>query len=171
MNEKYQIVQEVLTNASLLALLAAVIAGIILQYINRRREKIKVIELLKNDCAFNWKNIDWCRIVTAYPWSVYHNYKDIKGVSIKGNPVYYFSIASLKIFETEGANITRYLNKKQSEMFWELFNLLFDLENTRKVLEKIGNDDDNYEPYQKMFVYLANKSMKLYVKLVNDIQK
>jgi len=155
---------------TLIAFVPPIFGGIVVYYYIKNQEKKKIIDLLDNDCTLNWRNIEWNELTPPECGKGgLINYKNLN-VPFKGIPQYQFSISTLKLFESEGANITKHLNRKQSKMFWELFNLLYDLESTRLFLVKADPNDEDYFSFQECFVILSKKSKDLYLKLLADIQ-
>lgn len=156
--------------ANLTAIMVAVIGGLIVHCCVRITEKRKVCRMLYNDLHENWLNIDMMRLTTDHNQNTFI-FRGIDGLNLKGAVEYEFGVFSLRLFETEGARISKYLNKRESKIFWELVNKLYNLEETRKILLSTNSGDHNYKEYQKMFMEFAQESSRRYSELVGLLRK
>jgi uncharacterized membrane protein YraQ (UPF0718 family) len=148
--------------------IVAVVGGLIVNYVIKKREKMKIKRMLINDSALNFQNLDDNIISTGGGMLIY------KGLNFnpafKNIPQYHFSISTLKLFEVEGVNIIKHLNETQSRNFLKIINLLHDLENARIFLANADPNDLDYKYFQEMFVDFSKKARDLYGDLVDDIQ-
>jgi hypothetical protein len=154
-----------------LPILFGYLLHILKKHQEQKQEKREIISLFKTDFSKNWTDFDKLKNIPTkeYFSRMVYNFKGIERVHISGIPEYGYSIFSLKLFETEGIKLSKLLGKKKRILFWELYNSLHDLENTRIILNNIETNNRNYHCFQDLFVKLSDKCYNLYFEFVDEL--
>ena len=157
--------------AVILSFLLGLFSKLIFDYFKWRRDKLNLIEILKQDYNANWKKLDELKGVPEGEIFVRIRgvFKGVTDLSFHTLPEYKYRVWNLKIFDVEGIKLVRYLKIKQRKLYWQLYGLLNDLEQTRIILEKMQKIDDDYSQYQKLFKGLLLITIEKYDDFIKEI--
>lgn len=150
-----------------LGLLSKFIIDLTIFWIKKRRIK----DIFKQDFNSNWSKLD--ELVSAPAGNFFSRIKtSLKGVddlTFKEIPEYNYPIWTYEVFKEHGKDLLKHINRKKRKKYWEIYSILSDIEQTRKILISIDKSAKDYTQYQKLFSLLIFKVRKEYNLFIDSL--